>query len=518
MSQQDAFKRIPLGFDKETGLENSIPAIRVWGIVKFERSFSGNESSGINESFTDVEPFLNADGEIDARARIRATKLNFVRENLFRKLVREIARPYLSEIVNSANQNDETQGQSSNDISAKSYDQIVEKSFDDILAKHFSTDEEKKGKYSAFFKALIAKVAACSPADSCGACPACIAEGSASTTSNFGVSLPHNWEKKFKEIDFKTFKTAKTAANTDGIPVAGNLIELYLTEALVRNRTPRAEGTEAGGSVQNTVEGQSSTEGMMILREHMFSGMGYAKTVLLNPTQLEMAILADEWLVTDIRRGAKTSSGAGVWNYVYDEKGAPMIVVDEVLNRKGFVENPPIPAMPVTVSSDDDGIEECFKKIVMDESDNLKRYVGQAAIDRLKFYHETIDILDPMDEKTQKEAFLKLTNYCASVIARLIEPNLVVQKLKAEFEAAKNRKALDEIVKLYESLKLVTDAKDAVQKSDKKAFKKALDQVKKGSSYSQEQIDSKPKFWKSFNALKGDQLTEAFELLKSCYN
>ncbi len=516
MSSQDVLSRIPLGFNTETGLEKSIPAIRVWGIVKFERAFSGNESSGINESFTDVEPFLNGQGEIDARARIRATKLNFVRENLFRKLLREIARPYLAEIVNGVSK--PVQEPDKNDISKQSYGQIVEKSFTDILDKYFS-DGEKKLKYEAFFKALIAKVAACSPADSCGACPACIAEGSASTTSNFGVSLPHNWEKKFKEIDFKTFKTAKTAANTEGIPVAGNLIELYLTETLVRNRTPRAEGTEAGGTIQNTVEGQSSTEGMMILREHMFSGMGYAKTVLLNPTQLELAILADEWLVTDIRRGAKTSSGAGVWNYVYDENGAPLIVVDEVLNRKGFVENPPIPAMPVTVSSDEDGIKNCFIKIKKDESsNNLKRYVGHDAIERLKKFHETIDFLEPMDEKAQKEAFLKLTNYCASVIARLIEPNLVVQKLRAEFDAVKNRKAIEDIKPLFEKVKDWGNVKDAVMKSDKKALENSLKAKVKETNVTDEVKNCKNAFWDAFKNFKDAQLGEAFELLKSCYS
>lgn len=487
---------IPDGFGEETGLEHSIPAVRVWGIVQFERAFSGNEASGMNESFTDVEPFLNDKGEIDARARIRATKFNYIRENLFRGLIREIARPYLKELTAPT-----TTASNSPVETATTYTGIVDEIFNEALARYFSGD--KLNNYRAFFKALMAKTAACTPYDACGACPACIAEGSASTTSQSGISLPHNWEKKFKEIDFKTFKTVKSANSDQEVPLDGNILEVFLTETLVRNRTPRSQGVESGTTVENTVNATASSEAMMFWREHMFSGKGYAKTTLFNPTKLELAILADEWLVSDVRRGAKTSSGAGVWQIVKDKDGKPLLAVDEILKRRGFIVNAPIAAMPVDVISDDDGIEKCFTSIkqITDNDGFIKRYVGDEALKRLKIYHGDINDLEPSNDEERKKAFKKLVQYCASVIARLVEPKAAVERLKAEFDKTKNRDA-ENLKKAFEPIEKTNEVLKAVGEGNKDILFKSL-----------KSSDSRAigKFTKAFNKIKDD--AKAFEIL-----
>lgn len=511
----DILNRIPKGFGNETGLERSIPAVRVWGIIQFERAFSGNESSGMNESFTDIEPFLNDKGELDARARIRATKFNYIRENLFRGLIRDIVRPYLKEAGIAAQPAQQPQPVppagvlKEADVSNQSYTQIVEGVFETALASHFSKD--KLPSYKAFFKALIAKTATCTPYDACGACPACIAEGAASTTSQSGVSLPHNWEKKFKEIDFKTFKTVKTANSDQEIPLDGNILELFLTETLVRNRTPRSQGVEAGATVENTVEATASSEGMMFWREHMFSGKGYAKTTLFNPTKLELAILADEWLVNDVRRGAKTSSGAGIWQIVKDPNGKPLLVVDEILKRSGFVENAPMAAMPVDVYTDEDGIKKCFAEPKTEkDKDHFRRYVGDDALARLKAYHANIEILEPEDDNKRKAAFRELTEYCAIVIARLIEPNAAVRRLKEEFSKVKNKDE-ENLLKTFQPVKNLAGIIQAIESGDKKKFDDALKPLKAKES-PQDQSKAVKAFESASKKIKPDE--KLFELLR----
>lgn len=471
---------VPRGLGAETGLSGSIPAVRVWGIVSFERSYSGNEASGINEAFTDIEPFLNPQGELDARARIRATKFNYIRESKFRELIRKAVEPYLQEVAASSPQTSVPSSQpgrtpASADTTSQqsqSYKQTADMVFDEILQPVVPPD--KAGNYKAFFKALLVKMAACSPATPCGACPACIAEGSAATTQSVGVSLPHNWEKKFKETDFRTFRTVKSAAKDLMINVDGQTVEPSLTEALVRNRTPRTGDPDTADTVENTAQsGQVTLGGMMILREHMFKGLGYVKTTLFNPTQLELGMLAYEHLVEDIRRGAKTSSGAGAWSIAFKNDsgkwtidknggGEPMLVVDEILSLEGFTIKPPLASTPVEATEDADGITKCFDEPLAGNNKDVRerfgancqaikddeqqeavliRYRGTQAIDRLRTYLSSLRPLNSPNNNAKQQVFQDLASFAASVIAHLIRPKRAIANIMAEFEAARQTAA-----------------------------------------------------------------------------
>ncbi|WP_447977313.1 hypothetical protein [Candidatus Nitrospira bockiana] len=472
---------VPRGLGAETGLSGSIPAVRVWGIVSFERSYSGNEASGINEAFTDIEPFLTPQGELDARARIRATKFNYIRESKFRELIRKAIEPYLEEVATKSPQTTDESSQPEQNATAsadtisqqsQSYKGTADSVFNQILQPVVPPD--KAGNYKAFFKALLVKMAACSPATPCGACPACIAEGSAATTQSVGVSLPHNWEKKFKETDFRTFRTVKSAAKDLMINVDGQTVEPSLTEALVRNRTPRTGDPDTADTVENTAQsGQVALGGMMILREHMFKGLGYVKTTLFNPTQLELGMLAYEHLVEDIRRGAKTSSGAGVWSIAFQNNsgkwtidknggGEPMLVVDEILSLEGFTIRPPLASTPVDVTEDADGIKKCFDEPLAGNNKNVRerfgancqaikddeqqeavliRYRGTQAIDRLRTYLSSLKPLNSPNNNAKQQVFQDLASFAASVIAHLIRPKRAIANIMEEFETARQAAA-----------------------------------------------------------------------------
>lgn len=450
--------RVPTGLGTQTGLNGSIPAVRVWAIVSFDRSFSGNEASGINEAFTDVEPFLNPQGELDARARIRATKFNYVRESKFRELIRRAVEPYLAEVAAGPSQQPGT------------YKGITDNVFTQILQPIVPSD--KAPNYGAFFKALLVKMAACSPATPCGACPACIGEGSAATTQTVGISLPHNWEKKFKETDFKTFRTVRSAAKDLMLNVDGQTVEPSLTEALVRNRTPRTGDPDTANTVDNTAQsGKVALGGMMILREHMFKGLGYLKTTLFNPTRLELGMLGYEHLVEDVRRGAKTSSGAGVWSlaskkasdeWTIDKNDAaePMLVVDEILGLEGFTIKPPLASTPLDVTEDAHGIKKCFEQplqggiphetqrfdaagnlIIDNASPVLVRYRGHGAVKRLSTYLSELKFLSNENTNSAQETFRALATFSASVVAHLIRPKKAIENIMAEFEATQKRTA-----------------------------------------------------------------------------
>jgi hypothetical protein len=471
---EDILSWIPQGLGLATGLDRSVPAVRVWGIASFERAYSGNEARGTNEAFTDLEPFVRPakDGqvELDARARIRATKFNYVRESYFRELIRRAAEPYLKEVA---------EGSASNE-----YSQLAENTFEAILDS--LVPSEKKNRYRLFFKALLVKTAACSPATPCGACPACIAEGSAATTQAVGVSLPHNWEKKFKETDFKTFRTARSSAEDLLINVDGQILEPALTEVLVRNRMPRAGDNDTATAVDNTAQsGKVVVGGQMILREHMFKGAGYIKTTVFNPTKLELAMLAYEHLIEDVRRGAKTSSGAGVWSWRRNPGNQqPLLVVDEVISSRGFPIHAPVAGVPVAVMSEEQGVKCCFadplshsehtrsvsrpqvqppagadpahpkvadgqdqpvapsgpiryaasgQRIDAGKDDRavLIRYVGDAAMSRLQEYLQGLDVLE--DKGTPQDRFTSLAQHAAAIIARLIKPRKAIENILAEF-------------------------------------------------------------------------------------
>ncbi len=398
MNGDDILKRIPAGIGKEIGLLPSIPAVRVWGCINFERAFSGNEKMDINETVTDIEPFLYKDGneyKLDARARIRATKFNYVRENFFRESLRRIMKPFLDALA----ENPEGEG-------AKKYLSII-----DQVIKEMNLD----GTSAKELRDVVVKMATCTPLDPCGVCPACIAEGAAASTSTEGA-LPVNWEKKFKETDFKTFFTVASAVNDLSIPAGSQILEPSLLEKIIRNRVPRAGTTEEGGR----------SEEMMFFVEYMFKGPGYFKTTLFNPTKLELAMLSYEHLVKEVRRGAKTSSGAGIWDYCYDEDKTPMIVVDEILSIKGYLANPPPPSLPLNVRNPETGYSRTFYDVIRDcsgicqakvgDKAVLIRYVGEYAVKRLEKYLEGISLLD------SENAFKLLVEYAASVIKYLREP------------------------------------------------------------------------------------------------
>lgn len=471
-TNMEILKIVPRGLGKDTGLEQSIPAVRVWGIINFERAFSGNEASGMNEAFTDAEPFLMEESdnpEFDARARIRATKFNYIRESRFRELIRRVCGPYLQEIANKPKTTGVTQ--LSESVDKNIYENIVEKVFADILSPIINDTKELRSKlenYKAFFKALLIKMATCSPTEPCGACPACIGEGSAATTSEVGVSIPHNWEKKYKETDFKTFRTVKSAALDLGLNVDGVIIEPGLTESLVRNRMPREGAVEVSETVEKSaLSGQTQMGAQMILREHMFKGSGYVKTTLFNPTKLELAMLAYEYLVEEVRKGAKTSSGAGVWGVSAlsgkDGHKVPLLVVDEILGLRGFILHKPQPAIPLEVRTEKGGIQTCFltplslaqidlesKTLTYDLNGNeikdegnkqlvLVRHIGQNAIGRLRSYFTEIASLEPTNDEERQETFKLLVEYAASVIAKLITPKKALQKIIEEFKTQQKK-------------------------------------------------------------------------------
>lgn len=488
-SNDTVLARVPTGLGAQTGLGGSIPAVRVWGIVSFERSYSGNEASGINEAFTDIEPFLDPSGGLDARARIRATKFNYIRESKFRELIRRTADPYLAEVVAGRPRTQEAAGTEGDHAASLQTNQAQpasdgpgsqqEETYEAIVGQVFGqiiqpvVPSAKASNYQAFFKALLVKMAACSPATPCGACPACIGEGSAATTQTVGVSLPHNWEKKFKETDFRTFRTVKSAAKDMMINVDGQTVEPSLTEALVRNRTPRTGDPGTADTVENAAQsGQVSLAGMMIIREHMFKGLGYVKTTLFNPTRLELGMLAYEHLVEDVRRGAKTSSGAGVWSVALrkesgeptvdkNDGGEPMLVVDEILGLEGFTIKPPLASTPLDVTEDPAGILKCFEQPLcgtcantvqsFDAAGNaftdnqgekaLIRYRGTEAVKRLRTYLGELKPLNPSNPQAKREAFRGLATFAASVVAHLIRPKRAIENIMAEFEAAQRTTA-----------------------------------------------------------------------------
>ncbi len=394
----DVLEEIPTGIGRETGLLPSIPAVRVWGCISFERAFSGNERMDINEAVTDMEPFMYEDGgeyKLDARARIRATKFNYVRESFFRESLRRIMKPFLDSLAENP-EGDETKKY------LKIVDQVIEEMhLDDTAAKELRN--------------VVVKMATCTPLDPCGVCPACIAEGAAASTSTEGA-LPVNWEKKFKETDFKTFFTVTSAVKELSIPAGSQIIEPSLLEKIIRNRVPRAGTTEEGGR----------SEEMMFFVEYMFKGPGYFKTTLFNPTKLELAMLAYEHLIKDVRRGAKTSSGAGIWDYCYDRDDKPMIVVDEILSVEGYLANPPPPSLPLDVKDPETGYARTFYDIVsgcgsicqakVDNRTVLIRYVGEQAVKRLERYLEGLSLLK------NDNAFRLLVEHAVSVIKYLREP------------------------------------------------------------------------------------------------
>ncbi len=397
----DVLSKIPSGVGREIGLLPSIPAVRVWGCIQFDRAFSGNERQEINEAVTDLEPFLyEKDGkyEFDSRARIRATKFNYVRESFFRETLRRIMLPFQNAIDNDKNGEE-----------AKSYLKIVEEVANEIL----KDDAAKRALWN-----VVVKMASCTPLDPCGVCPACIAEGAAASTATQGA-VPVNWEKKYKETDFKTYFTVKSAAKELGLPAGSQILEPSLLEKVVRNRVPRAGTTQEGGT----------SEEMMFFVEYMFKGPGYFKTTLFNPTRLELAMLAYEHLVKDVRKGAKTSSGAGVWDHCVKED-MPLIVVDEILSVEGYLANPPPPSMPIDVRDPETGYRVTFFNVVGDcrgicvaklgEKVVLVRYVGEQAIKRLeKYMREGLSLLEGDD------AFRLLVEHAASVIDFLGKPKRV---------------------------------------------------------------------------------------------
>jgi hypothetical protein len=279
-----------------------------------------------------------------------------------------------------------------------------------------------------------------------------------------GVSLPHNWEKKFKETDFKTFRTARSTAEDLLINVDGEILEPALTEVVVRNRMPRAGDNDTATAVDNTAQtGKVAVGGQMILREHMFKGAGYIKTTVFNPTRLELAMLAYEHLVEDVRRGAKTSSGAGVWSWYRTTTDAaePLLVVDEVCSSRGFTVHPPVAGVPLDVTTDKVGIERCFIGPLIDSAQTnpisgvirytasggridgakehaaepaLIRYIGDDAIKRLRKYLEKLDALE--NDGTPEERFKFLVQHAVSIIARLIKPRKAIENILAEFDRA----------------------------------------------------------------------------------
>lgn len=394
----DILESIPAGVGKEIGLLPSIPAVRVWGCIHFERAFSGNESLNINETVTDLETFMYKEGEdygFDARARIRATKFNYVRESFFRESLRRVMKPFLDAMASNPS-----------GAETKGYLKVVEE-----VAKEMGFDDTAKKELLN----VMVRMATCTPLDPCGVCPACIAEGAAASTSAEGA-LPVNWEKKYKETDFKTFFTLKSAAKELGVPAGSQILEPSLLEKVVRNRVPRAGTTERGGT----------SEEMMFFVEYMFKGPGYFKTTLFNPTKLELAMLAYEHLVKDVRKGAKTSSGAGVWDHCLDSDGKPMVVVDEVLSVEGYLANPPPPSLPLDIKDPDTGYKKTFYDLVsgcggicqakLDGKVVLIRYVGEHAIKRLEEYLRGLSLLEG------DGAFRLLVEHAASVIDHLRKP------------------------------------------------------------------------------------------------
>ena len=434
MSENDSvLDKIPKGIGREIGLHKSIPAVRVWGVISFERAFSGNEAATINEAFTDVETFLvekekdgNKEYELDARARVRATKFNYVRENFFRQCIRRVMEPYLEALSSGKN--------------TEAYDRIINNA-GNILP----TD-----KHRSQFKSLVLKMATCAPYDPCGACPACIAEGAAASTAPTEGSFPLNWEKKYKETDFKTFYTIKSAAMDLGIPFAGQILQPKLTETVIRNRVPRPGTAE-------TETGTLKERGMMFFKEHMFKGPGYFKTTVFNPTRLELGFLAYEHLVEDVRKGAKTSSGAGVWQIYKNGNGEPLIVVDEILHIEGFLADPPPPSMPTEVRDLETGLKKCFYDIIgKDMKDQIsevrdyrndknrlvmKRYIGNEAVKRLKTYFRELRIFNVESQDEYLEAFKGLVEYAAEVMRYIHRPAAARERVKqAEKEKEKKGK------------------------------------------------------------------------------
>lgn len=394
----DPLKEIPKGVGREIGLLPSIPAVRVWGCVNFDRAFSGNERLEINEAVTDIEPFLyESDGryEFDARARIRATKFNYVRESFFRGTLRKVMLPFLEAMAT------DPKGEE-----AKRYMKVIED-----VAKEVLGDDETSAKT---LWNVVVKMASCSPLDPCGVCPACIAEGAAASTSTEGA-VPVNWEKKYKETDFKTFYTVKSAVSDLGVPAGSQILEPSLLERIVRNRVPRPGTTERGGT----------SEEMMFFMEYMFKGPGYFKTTLFNPTRLELAMLAYEHLVKDVRRGAKTSSGAGVWDHCVKD-GIPLIVVDEILSVEGYLANPPKASVPLDVKNPETGYRKTFFDVIgnckevcaarVGEKVVLVRYVGERALKRMEEYMEGLSLLEGQD------TFRLLVEHAASVIDFIRKP------------------------------------------------------------------------------------------------
>ncbi len=429
--EEPVLDKIPKGIGREIGLYKSIPAVRVWGVISFERAFSGNEAATINEAFTDMETFLieregdkGLEYELDARARVRATKFNYVRESFFRQCIRRIMEPYLEALSNGG------------DTSV--YDKIIE----DAKAI-LPTDKHKEQ-----FKNIILKMATCAPYDPCGACPACIAEGAAASTAPTKGSLPLNWEKKYKETDFKTFYTVKSAALDLGVPVGGQILEPKLTETIVRNRVPRPGTAE-------TETGALKERGMMFFKEHMFKGPGYFKTTIFNPTRLELGFLAYEHLVEDVRKGAKTSSGAGVWDLYRNSSGEPLIVVDEILRVEGFLTHPPPPSVPVEVQNLETGLKRCFYDVIgegrgdgisgVKEYRNdegrvvLRRYVGEKAIERLRTYIKELRIFEVESEEERLETFKGLVEYAAEVMRYIHRPAAAREELERREKQGKGR-------------------------------------------------------------------------------
>ncbi len=406
--------RLPRGLGREIGLLPSVPAVRVWGCMRFERAFSGNELTGINEVITDLEPFLvEREGggyELDARARMRATKFNHVREGFFRGSIRRIMGPFLEAA---------SRGWGGEEV--EPYLRVIEEA-----AEGLPTEAHR-----GMFPRLVLKMATCSPYDPCGACPACIAEGAAASTARTEGSLPINWEKKYKETDFKTFFTVRSAALGEGVPAAGQILEAGLLERLVRNRVPRPGTTEVAESKE-----------IMFFVENMFKGPGYFKTTVFNPTKLELAVLAYEHLVRDVRRGAKTSSGAGVWDHCR-RNGAPMIAVDEILGVGGYLVSPPPPSVPPEVSTPEEGYEACYLGVVPGDGTSgvfvardrdgrplIVRYVGDDAVRRLEEYLTWLGPLDPAVEPGL-EGFRDLVEYAAAVMSYLYRPRLAAEAARS---------------------------------------------------------------------------------------